>query len=304
MFYGNSNVASAQITFDQMFANSYNPAVDPSDPTTLSGEVTSYSYVRISSRIYVASNTLLHIKASKIVIETSGTLDGNAAGYAYNASGAAGQGRVPGYYGGGGGGAYGGQGGSGGVWPDGTAGGGGTAFGDPLGLSIDMGTFGSDGYYNPGSGGNGGGGVYLEAQDISVSGSIEMNANNGYSGGLPGGAGGSGGGILVFGNYVTIASTAQFKTKGGNGASCNANYAGGGGGGGGRIKIYHDSNASISAASSAFVVSNGSGGAGSQSSQTRDDGAAGASGSVAIGRDLGVTYPYSMKSIVGSESSS
>jgi hypothetical protein len=120
----------------------------------------------------------------------------------------------------GGGGGYGGRGGSGYH----SKASGGSTYGDYRSLDIEMGSQGGGSSY--GSGGRGGGKIFIIAQKASVHGTITANGNNGEGGG-------SGGGIFI--KCEEIDFTGSISANGGNG------YIGDdGGGGGGRIKIIYD----------------------------------------------------------------
>lgn len=150
--------------------------------------------------------------------------------------------------GGGGGGGYGTVGGSGGgSWGNHDCihtygGSGGTTYGTTNGIDIDMGSGagggGSAEHDNAGSGGAGGAAITINAQNITVSGSILANGGNGGTGSTanggyysPGGAGGgaSGGGIKLDAPIINI-NNAAITANGGSGATT---------GGGGRIKLYY-----------------------------------------------------------------
>ncbi len=117
----------------------------------------------------------------------------------------------------------------------------GTTYGTSNGTDIDMGSGAGGGggsSYQVGSpGGAGGASITINAQNITVSGSILSNGGNGGSGGSPylssgpGGSGGgaSGGGIKLRAPIINI-SNSTITANGGSGATT---------GGGGRIKIYY-----------------------------------------------------------------
>ena len=163
--------------------------------------------------------------------------------------------------GGGGGAGYGGDGGDGGNGGDG-----GDAYGNATSnSSIQQGSGGgggATGKWGGGSGGNGGGAIWLDAEEINISGgTISVNGDDGLDGCHHvhdgGGGGGSGGGILIHGRNVTISGT--ISANGGDGGSGSNS---GGGGGGGRIKIFHDSSYTGPSSSSdpSVNVSGGNGG--------------------------------------------
>ncbi len=180
---------------------------------------------------------------------------------------------------GGGGGGYGGKGGKGGNSSHGDGGAGGEADCDPTDYRVyksgSGGGGGSTGEFQPGGsqiiageGGNGGGYIVLDAQNITIAGILSANGGNGGTGGgggsdSPGGGGGGGAGgcILLRGDYINL-TKAVFYAKGGNGGDGGEPGSepggGGGGGGGGVIKIFY--NSSFINDSFTYDVSGGRGG--------------------------------------------
>ena len=177
----------------------------------------------------------------------------------------------------GGGGGYGGEGGLGcSYWTrygNGFAAGG-DAFGtsDTHLLKIGAGGAGGGGGYElpykwGGKGGVGGAGIILDAATITVSGVINVNAEDGEDGesgykGCGGGGGGAGGSIVI--NAGALSGSGSLYAEGGDGgdsgdgSDSGGHAAGGAGGGaGGRIKIWYAS----STFSGSYSVMNGSGGA-------------------------------------------
>ncbi|MBJ6800279.1 PKD domain-containing protein [Geomonas propionica] len=228
---------------------------------TLSGEQ-SFDNVSIinGGKLYVApyngsTGGYLKLKANKVVVDATSSIIADGRGYrgAFNSPGegpgAGGIGSIDG----GGGGAYGGKGGNGvtdGGWRvDGL---GGLPYGSADTLSIEMGSSaGAAGYvdysYNDGGfGGNGGGALWIEAENISNAGTISANGDDGKIYYNDSTGGGAGGGILLYGN--TIVNTGSLKANGGGGGAYGCGTPGmcgqddgGGGGGGGRIKIFYGS---------------------------------------------------------------
>ncbi|MGB2729045.1 MAG: hypothetical protein WBD09_11380 [Halobacteriota archaeon] len=211
--------------------------------------------IKNNSVLSVASGTgVLRIHASSITIDNSSKIDidgrGNPAGSGTGPGGAGSSySKGPKDYAGGGGGAgYGGEGGDGGGGSYG--GSGGTKYGDDESVFVQMGSGGgAGGEYGGatgGAGGAGGGGIWLDAEEITIEGTISANGADGGDGsdGLAGGGGGgSGGGILIRGKEVTISGT--LSANGGDGGNGYADGDGGGGGGGGRIKIFYELDSDI-----------------------------------------------------------
>ncbi len=123
-----------------------------------------------------------------------------------------------------------------------------------------------------GSGGNGGGAVLLNAQQILVFGTIYADGATGsagigsanYSSG--GGGGGSGGTIIIQGDDVNLSSATLSAngSAGGAGGTDNKGAGGGGGGGGsgGRIKIFYGNSSFYDDPARDPSVTLGTGGAG------------------------------------------
>ncbi len=155
------------------------------------------------------------------------------------------------------------------------SGGGGGSYGDE---SLNKLLFGSGGgvggrYRNdrpaPGVGGNGGGIIYILANNITVSESLSSNGGNGGNvsacGGAPnewasGGGGGAGGSIKIAGNNINIGTSKTYANGGSGGAGCQSASTGiyGGAGGVGRIAVYYASSISGSSSPSAELASTAS----------------------------------------------
>ncbi|MGB2843079.1 MAG: hypothetical protein WBC40_11505 [Halobacteriota archaeon] len=194
---------------------------------------------------------VLKIFASNVTVESGSKIDaggcGSPGGGEDEAGSGAGHGDPGTGDGGGGGAGYGGEGGKGGHFNvDGGPGGG--TYGYETLHTLSMGSGGgggsAEGSGTAGPGGAGGGGIWLDAEKITIDGTISANGANGQSGSggmddAGGGGGGSGGGILICGKDVTISGT--LSANGGNGGNGYKKGDGGGGGGGGRIKVFHES---------------------------------------------------------------
>lgn len=240
---------------------------------TLKGTFTNVGnfHLPAGDTIYVSPGTILSISATCINVE--GVILGKGAGYTggpvnpnFSSSGINGSGPgggIGGQHGGcvhgtgGGGGAYGGNGGNSSrltCWANpATPAFGGNANGTLSLPGIDMGSGGASGATHcsgggfgiAGAGGNGGGAVELiSSTTIFVSGTINVNGNDGVPGqvttygGASGGAG-SGGGINISATQGGIV-TGTLLADGGKGADASQGYQyanSGGGGSGGRIKF-------------------------------------------------------------------
>jgi len=175
------------------------------------------------------------VEAGSVINATGKGYAGGSAGNDGSGPGGGGAGQP--YTGGGGGAGYGGTGGSG-SGSGNTAGSGGTTYGDEISpTDLGSGGGGSSTYYEgPASGGRGGGAILLEAKNIILNGNIYANGLNGQSNKY-GGGGGSGGSVFIIAN--TISGTSTIEANGGNGGS-GSSYGAGGGGAGGRIYIIYN----------------------------------------------------------------
>ncbi len=202
----------------------------------------------VASLLNFPSPQVITITANKIRIV--GSINGLGRG---EDSGATGSGTTSLANGIGAGGAgYGGNGGDGGGAP----GSGGNAF-NPVPNGIELGSGGGDGINLPG--GLGGGALILNALDIEISGSINLNGENGQTDNVEsqGTGGGSGGGLLINGRTVNITGSISAEGGDGGGNGADAGFGGGGGGSGGRVKIFYNNEANISGSIS---VTGGNGG--------------------------------------------
>jgi hypothetical protein len=265
--------------------------------TILGGE---YYYDQIelknNSTLYVTPGQVLKIYAVSITVDATSEIITDDRGYLGGGGGEIGDGPGygnPGYNGSGGGGAsygnVGGNGGLGGKAISGDAGTGGDLYGDNSSSLIEFGSGGGGGGYGEGSkvkpfvgdasggnGGTGGGALLLDAEKITIAGTISAdgalgkNGQNVGKGIAGGGGGGSGGAIIIRGRDVSITGTLSAQGglggTGGSGTTSTGDYGGGGGGGGagGRIKVFYE-NASLYTPPlppSRYSVDGGTGGTG------------------------------------------
>jgi len=262
-YYDADNSSRVSVSDDEvMLSSPTTKNLMPSDNTTteLSGDL-SPPYIHYYGQVVIKNNStlsvtnatgVLRIHASSITIDNSSKIDvdgrGNPAGSGVKpgGSGSSYSKHKNDYAGGGGGAGYGGEGGDGGGESYGS---GGTKYGDEDTVFIQMGSGGgAGGEYGAatgGAGGAGGGGIWLDAEEITIDGTISANGaggGDGSSGGdaAGGGGGGSGGGILIRGKEVNISGTAALSANGGDGGTGYDGGYGGGGGGGGRIKVFYE----------------------------------------------------------------
>lgn len=254
MFYGNSSAVGTS-SFGTVFPAAF---ISGGPNTTLTGTVNyDWFQVDVNDTVFVQAGSILTINARYAMI--NGVISGNGRGYQAPTTNTAGTG--PG--GGGtstnsgcGGGSYAGVGGTGGMDAGDTPGTGGPAYGTATANDLDMGSSGGSGT-GISSNGHGGGALILNADYISVNGTITMNGASPSSDGTGRGAGGgAGGGIMLTAGHVTLAGT--LSAAGGNGAAgtSTANDSGGGGGGG-RVKTFYSGTLTNTGITS---VANGTGG--------------------------------------------
>ena len=216
---------------------------------------------------YAANGVPLAITARKIII--NGTVNGNGAGYAGAASGGFNPGSGPGggtpssaSNSGCGGGSYGGVGGTGGFDPGDAPGLGGAIYGTDTGTDYDMGSGGASS--SPSAGGAGGGAFAMNAEYITITGTINMDGASGQQpGGGQGAGGGAGGSVVAIGKDVLVSGTITANGGSGSIGTSTANDDGGSGAGG-RIKFLYTGTITNLAAISANggpVGPNGTGGA-------------------------------------------
>jgi hypothetical protein len=231
MYYGNASAPNTS-----SFAATFPAALITTTNITLSAtQVYDWLEVSAGDTIFVSAGQPLILHARNVVV--NGAIIGTGRGENAPAINTAGIG--PGAGGtsansGSGGGSYGGQGGLGGLDAGDTPGNGGPVYGTIGGTDINMGSSGGSGTTIAGSGG---GCLTINADYITVNGSIIMDGNAAASTASRGGGGGAGGGIMLNGFDVTMAGT--LSANGGLGGQGTSTFNdGGGGGGGGRIKIF------------------------------------------------------------------
>ncbi len=184
-----------------------------------------------------SKNYSLNISAVNLTIERGGNISANAKGYRGGSSNSAGQGPGGGSiisFGGGGAG-YGGVGGEGYLGSTG-----GVAYGS-ITRPFDFGSGGGGSSRFTGSGGHGGGLIFINVTDtIIINGSILSLGQNGTQDSQDGTGGGAGGSIFVIGQ--TITGNGTINASGGTGGGGIGGVNGGGGGAGGRIALHYATN--------------------------------------------------------------
>ena len=281
-------------------ATTYTPGTYPGGLTIFDGDILDTSgggsYNVTGTFTIMSGATVSIVPGYKIVVYAdniviAGVIDGDASGYA-GGSGTSNEGN-PGYCipssgrggggqyqgGGGGGGAYGSNGQDGQDAPLAVGGSGGLEYGQvdlvdliPTISDTNLGAGGGGGGSNSwfdfgGSGGRGGGCLYLEAVDtIMINGTIKCDGGSGLGGtydpnpmfGAGGGGGGAGGGILLIGGDILLTGTLTTQGGiGGSGAYGTSSYGGdGGAGSGGRIKLVYKYSLNTTGA----TINEGSGG--------------------------------------------
>ena len=176
-----------------------------------------------------------------------------------NGAGGGGKNNVVGQHPGGGGGGNGTAGEAGGCPQGGCTtypgGAGGATAGDSALINMVFGGGGGEGHNGDKNGGNGGGMVFVFADNISTSGLIYCNGGNGVNAtsGYGASGGGAGGSILVCGGTVNI-GTNKLSTTGGKGGTNGGdpNQGAGGAGGKGRIAVYYGKSLSGSVSSTYY----------------------------------------------------
>jgi len=213
----------------------------------------------------------LHLVADSIEVDSTSSIVADGGGYRgqHNASGEGPGGGAGGSCcaDSGGGGGHGSAGGTGSR--DGCSssdGSGGAAYGDPSSLDIDMGSAGgaagtADGD-DGGYGADGGGAIWLEAEEITLAGTLSADGTAGGVTNNDAEGGGAGGGLLL--HAATLTCTGTLRARGGAGGSVDD---GGGGGGGGVIKQFYD----VSGTTCGVDVSGGAGGCGATAGGTGSD---------------------------------
>ncbi len=187
---------------------------------------------------------LLMIRADSVSIDRTSAIVGDAAGYRGQARR---EGEGPGggeggldSFDGGGGGAHGGAGGAGVL--DGVgqpAARGGRAYGSDCSRDIERGSAGgapgaADSPGDPGRGGHGGAGLAILADTVAISGTIQLDGEDGIVERNDAGGGGAGGGLWIEARQLVFDGRVEA-----NGGAGGVTDDGGGGGGGGRVKIFY-----------------------------------------------------------------
>lgn len=273
MFYGNPGAGDGN-DFGLTFPNRL---ITGGGDITLTGDQ-SYDWLQVDAgdTLFLGVGDTLEIRARRVQI--NGVVWGQGKGFQNGAPNTAGAGPGGGGYSaplnsGAGGGGYGGNGGTGGYDSGDTPGTGGTANGTLSGTDINMGSAGGSSDNTPG--GDGGGGLFIDAEIIICSGKVDLSGTAGTQpGSSRGGGGGAGGGLLLSGRSVKLTG-ANISSQGGNGStgSITANDSGGGGSGG-RLKV----RSTTFAPASTFTVNGGTGGPYGDAAP----GQAGASGTTSI----------------------
>lgn len=234
LFYTNPAATSAS-NFAATFPNAF---VSTGTDTLTGTQTFDWFEVQAGHTLNIGAGQILSITARNVIV--AGTINGVGRGNqapGINTNGTGPGGGTTSTTAGTGGGSYGGTGGTGGLDSGDTPGTGGPTYGTQTGTDIDMGSSGGSGT-GVSTGGSGGGAISILADQITISGTIDVTGGNSLSDGTGrGGGGGSGGGVLIQGFLVT--SSGNVTANGGNGATgtSTANDSGGGGGGG-RIKLF------------------------------------------------------------------
>ena len=248
--YDNSNrvsVSDDEVTLSSPTTTNLMPPDDTE--VELTGDLAP-PYIHYYDQVVIKNNSVLsvtpgtgvlRIYANSITVDASSKIDVDGRGNPAGAGIGSGKPAKEDSDKGGGGAGYGGKGGNGGS----NSGSGGQKYGDETSVFIQIGSGGGGGGDDEGTGGaggTGGGAIWLDAEKITIEGTISANAVNGESGSggdeAGGGGGGSGGGILIRGKDVNITGT--LSANGGDGGDGHDGGDGGGGGGGGRIKVFYE----------------------------------------------------------------
>jgi len=213
---------------------------------------------------YDGSANTGYLELSAPIVDIDGTIDGEGRGYRGSPPPYGGDGEGPG--GGsnpGGGGGYGGAGGASG-WGNP----GGPTYGTDFGHDIQMGSGGA--HESGGDGGNGGAMFKCVAGDVSITGTITCDGEDGEDvASMDGGGGGSGGGVYIQSSEIFLSGNVY--ARGGDGGDC-LTRRGGGGGGGGRVKFIC---CSMNLSGGNYTSTPGAGGIGSQTSYNGQPGVGG-----------------------------
>jgi len=287
------------------FSSPYESLVLESGTLSLSGNLIYDSvYVASGATINVGSSYLNITAINNITIE--GNINANYLSSSGSGNGGDGSKSSTDDTSGGGGGGHKSSGGSGGDGGSASGGSGGSAYGSDVDKLFPVGSkggIGRSGQTTDSPGGNGGGSVYLQSENVTIRGNIYANGQDGQEplrkANSSGGGGGSGGSIVIVSNNLNITNS-HFYSIGGNGGGRygggreGTQYGGGGGGGsGGRIKIFYGDN--LYNDSVTYSLSGGSGGTCISTCDGGDDGSNGGSGNYFIYEESysGVVYPGS-----------
>lgn len=237
MFYGNP-AAQPNSSFNQTFPNAI---VTNGNQTLTQGIPYRWIEVNAGDTLFLDNGVLNDIEAR--VVDIQGVVSGKGRGFQAPPNSNNGNGPGGGTWGstsGAGGGGYGGIGGVGGYDANDPINAGGTTYGTQMGTDIAMGSTG--GCPSVVLAGNGGGGLRLLSEFISIAGTIDCDGGLAEQPGAgQGGGGGSGGGILLHAENINLTGTLKANGNGGSIGAISANDDGGGGGGG-RIKLFYGGN--------------------------------------------------------------
>ncbi len=235
MFYGNS-AATAESDFNQTFPNAI---VTSGNQTLTQGVPHRWIQVNSGDTLFLDNGVLNTIEAR--VVNIQGVLSGKGRGFQAPATSNNGNGPGGGTWGsssGAGAGSYGGAGGVGGYDSNDPINPAGPTYGTATGTDIDMGSTG--GSSSTVTAGNGGGGLRLLCEFMTVSGTIDCDGGLAQQpGGGQGAGGGAGGGILLHADQLNFTGALKANGNGGSIGTSTANDDGGGGGGG-RIKLFYE----------------------------------------------------------------
>lgn len=274
MDYGNSEVVTGS-DFTTTFPNRY--ILTSGTDTSTGAQNFDWFEVQLGATFYITDEIPQSITARKILI--AGTVNGDGRGFPGATAVGSGQGLGGGSYKSGGG--YGGAGGQGFGSAYGAGGQPGSTYRSASSQAIQMGSGGgaSDSVQAPG--GDGGGNVTFNSQEILIFGTVTMNGGT-HNTGTNQNGGGAGGGILIRSSRVNLSGT--LSVRGGAGDSGTARAGGAGGGGGGRIKIFSDESISDT---STKIVNGGTGSPGGTAGGSSSSGEPGALGTIHIGTPAG-----------------
>lgn len=213
--------------------------ISAGSPVNISGaQVVDWLQIDAGDVLNLGFNSPLSISARKIII--NGSVNGVGAGSpggSISQNGFGSGGGTTSVNSGSGGGSYAGVGGTGGFDGGDTPGVGGAIYGTDTGTDFDMGSGG--GASDANFGGSGGGAFAMNAEYITITGTINMNATAGQQPGSGRGAGGgSGGSVLAIASDIVLTGTIAVNGGQGSVGTSTANDDGGGGSGG-RVKLFY-----------------------------------------------------------------